>query len=238
MFVAICEDNNECINQIEAYIKRLDFENIGCKSFNSAEAFLDEYEKDTRAFDILITDIEMDKMDGVELANKIRASNRKIIIFFITSYTEYAIRCFEPEPMNFWLKPVEYKVFEHDMRRAEARIKRSKRHITIVENRNNIRIDVADIVYLETKDRKTIIHLSDGNVHITNKLISHIYNELPEDLFAINHQSFIVNMAFIKVIKDRDIILNVVDIHLPVGRTCKKNLRKQFLEFNERESFG
>ena len=239
--VAICDDEEEWVIRMEHYLKKFreshkEWE-IKWDSFYSAEELLNYYEQNGNEVDILITDIEMKGLNGVDLANKIRSMDKNIVIFFLTSHTEYAIQCFRPEPMNFWVKPVSYNSFSEDLCRAIQRIDKAIRYISIIEERHNIRLNVDNIIYIEKEERKTLIHMING-VHITNKLLSQIEHELPAELFVRIYQSYIVNLAFVKVLKEKHIILKHTGQSLNVGRTYAENLKRRFIEYKERVAFG
>ena len=239
--VAICDDEEEWVIRMEHYLKKFreshkEWE-IKWDSFYSAEELLNYYEQNGNEVDILITDIEMKGLNGVDLANKIRSMDKNIVIFFLTSHTEYAIQCFRPEPMNFWVKPVSYNSFSEDLCRAIQRIDKAIRYISIIEERHTIRLNVDNIIYIEKEERKTLIHMING-VHITNKLLSQIEHELPAELFVRIYQSYIVNLAFVKVLKEKYIILKHTGQSLNVGRTYAENLKRRFIEYKERVAFG
>ena len=239
--VAICDDEEEWVIRMEHYLKKFreshkEWE-IKWDSFYSAEELLNYYEQNGNEVDILITDIEMKGLNGVDLANKIRSMDKNIVIFFLTSHTEYAIQCFRPEPMNFWVKPVSYNSFSEDLCRAIQRIDKAIRYISIIEERHTIRLNVDNIIYIEKEERKTLIHMING-VHITNKLLSQIEHELPAELFVRIYQSYIVNLAFVKVLKEKHIILKHTGQSLNVGRTYAENLKRRFIEYKERVAFG
>lgn len=61
---------------------------------SSAESFLFCYDEESD-FDILLLDIEMDGMDGVSLAKKLRESNETVQIIFITGYSDYIAEGYE-----------------------------------------------------------------------------------------------------------------------------------------------
>lgn len=241
LMIAICDDDEDCVIFIENYLEQFlcihREQEITWESFYSAEELIDYYETNGKVFDVLITDIEMKRVNGIDLANKIRTIDKNIIIFFLTSHTEYAIQCFRPEPMNFWVKPVGYDVFSEDLYRAMERINKAVRYISIMEERHMIRLNVDNIIYIEKEDRKTFIHMVNG-VHITNKLLSKLEEELPEDTFVRIYQSYIVNLAFVKILKEKNVILKDTDQTLDVGRTYSENLKQRFIEFKERKAFG
>ena len=240
MNIAVCDDEKECVEKIETHLQKLKktYVNLKWKLFYNAEEMLSYISLGNNTFDILITDIEMGEMNGIELASVMRKNDKNLIIFFLTSHTDYAIQCFRPEPMNFWVKPIDYNILEQDIARAAERINQSMRCITITEERYPVRLNVRDIVYIEKSDRKIVLHMTDGSTHTTNKLISHIYAELPEDVFAMSYQSFIVNLSHIKILREKELVLRETDEILPVGRTYTDNLRKRFIKYRERRAFG
>lgn len=241
LMIAICDDEDESVTKTEQYLEKFIHDNkeqeIKWEIFYSAEELLDYYKSNGNVFDILITDIEMKRLNGVDLANKIKSIDKSIIIFFLTGYTEYAVKCFRSEPMNFWVKPVSYDDFAEDMNRAIQRINRAVRYISIVEDRHTIRLDIDRIVYIEKKERKTLIHMVNG-VHKTNKLLSQFEGELPKEMFVRIYQSYIVNIAFVKVLREKNVILKGIAQRLEVGRTYAENLKQCFIEYKERKAFG
>lgn len=84
---------------------------VKTSDFSSAEAFLFKYEED-KSFDILLLDIQMKAMDGVELAEKIRENNDGVQIVFITGFTDYFSRGYDLSAFHYLIKPVKKrKVF-------------------------------------------------------------------------------------------------------------------------------
>jgi DNA-binding LytR/AlgR family response regulator len=239
MYVAICDDEKEFTAQMEECMKKIAVNMSGLKweSFGNAEEFIRTYKKDKTRFDVLITDIEMEGMNGVELAMEVRRDNRNIIIFFVTSHTDYAIQCFAPEPMNFFVKPIDYNMVEQNMYRAAERIKSRSRFVTITEDRFPVRLNLFDIIYIEKQDRKTIIHTVEGN-HITNKSIQYIQSKLPDDIFVRIYTSYMVNLAYVKKISENRLFIKDMDNTFPVSRTYMGELRRKYISFKERRAFA
>ena len=91
--IAICDDSQADADYIAVLVKawaQTQGIKILLESFSCAESFLFCYEDD-KNFDILLLDIEMKQMNGVELAKKIRLANREIQIIFITGYNGRSI---------------------------------------------------------------------------------------------------------------------------------------------------
>lgn len=179
MKIAICDDENEWINHIEGHIDRLKkiYDDIECDVFYSGEDLLRCYKENGNIYDIAILDIELENITGIDLAKIMRAMDSELIIFFLTSHTEYVFESFKAEPLNFWVKPVSYETVKEDIQRAYTRIKKSEKYISIVEKRQRIRLKCKDIVFIENKDRKSWINTS-SRVYKVNKLLSEFEREL------------------------------------------------------------
>lgn len=239
MYAAICDDEKECIEHIEKCLVRLQdiYHDLKWKTFGCAEEVLEFYKRNGNKFDILITDIEMKDISGVELANSIRSRDRNVIIFFLTGHTEYAIQCFRAEPMNFWVKPVSYEIIKEDFGRAKRRMLQDNEYITITENRQSNKIKYCDIVYLEKSDRKTIIHTKEYD-YKTNKSLSEFQKELSCDNFVRIYQTYIVNLAYVKSFTEKIVELKGRDELLPVGRTYMEELKRALIRYKERRLLG
>ena len=89
--VAAVDDNPSDSEYIDGLVKQWAAKNahtVSISAFPSAEAFLFERE-DERAFDILLLDIEMHGMNGVELAKKIRETDEAVQLVFITGFPDF-----------------------------------------------------------------------------------------------------------------------------------------------------
>lgn len=235
MYIAVCDDEDEYIKTLEEYLERLMevYSGLSWKVFKSAEEILDHYQRNGNTFDILITDIEMGGMSGVELANKIRSRDRRIIIFFLTSYREYAIQCFRAEPLNFWVKPLSYDVIKEDFERAHRRILQSQKYISFTENRKEIEVGYDDILYFEAWGKKTLIHTRIGE-YTTNRSLSKLWEELDSDYFVRVSQTYIINFAYVESFSDGSIKLKEINGSIKIGRTYLNDWRKGIMRYKKR----
>ena len=238
MNIAICDDDNTWITHIEEYVSRIKkvYKETEYDTFESGEALLKYYEMHGNVFDIVILDIEMANMSGIEAAQKIREKDTNVCIFFLTGHKEYVYDCFRPSPMNFWIKPLEYELFKEDIMRAYQRINDSNVYIKIIENRQKIRLKCDDIIYIENKDRKSWIHTVQG-VYKTNKLLSELISELDDKFFVRVYKSFIINLKYIHVIAENTLELYDTDDLIPISRTYKRGLENKYISLKERENF-
>ena len=93
---AICDDELTDREVVSQYLTRWAKEHghtITLSMFSSAESFLFKFE-DNKAYDLLLLDVEMSEINGVELAGRIRRVNREVQIIFISGYSDYDRRVF------------------------------------------------------------------------------------------------------------------------------------------------
>lgn len=234
MNIAICDDNCECIAYMEEYFSRIKeiCKEIEYDTFTSGKDLFDHYESNGNLYDVVILDIEMKPLSGIEVAQKIRDIDTDVCIFFLTSHKEYVYDCFRSSPMNFWIKPVEYDLFKEDIKLAYKRTARSVSYLKIMENRSRIRLKCDDIIYIENKERKSFIYMVSG-IHKINKPISELIKDLDNRKFVRVYKSFIINLKYIYEIEENEIILYESNERIPISRTYKKELNDKYITFKE-----
>ncbi len=138
--IVICENDindQEFINK--NVIKILDDLKIEyeIKIYNSGENLIESYNNDT---DIILLDIQMDGIDGMETARKIREFDNRVEIIFITSFAEYALEGYEVKAYRYLLKPVKYDDLKVSLINCLSDINLIKRSIVIREGDTSIKL--------------------------------------------------------------------------------------------------
>jgi DNA-binding LytR/AlgR family response regulator len=112
--IAICDDEHRQTEYIKMLVSAWADENnikISVDMFESAESFKAAWSEE-QTFDILLLDIEMGGQNGIELAREIRRSDAKLIIIFITGFTDYMPEGYDVSALHYLVKPVkEDKLF-------------------------------------------------------------------------------------------------------------------------------
>lgn len=106
--IAVIDDNSIDSEYMTTLVKTwADEQNVTIRleTFPSAEAFLFTYIED-KAWDILLLDIEMGQMNGVELAKTIRRDNETVQIVFITGFPDFVGEGYEVSALHYLMKPV------------------------------------------------------------------------------------------------------------------------------------
>ena len=197
----------------------------GC--FASAEETLAQVK--TSKPDVLLLDIEMPGMSGLELRQQLIEVPACI---FITSYPDFAVESFEMSVLDFLIKPLKADRFEKAMRRLEdyllIRQKAELLDLTlgadtlfIKDGHDHIKIQLHEVLYLEAlKDYTSIV--TTKRKYCVLSTLGNLLSEKTFRAFIRIHRSYAVQKHYVKKITSRDVMVN--DILLPVGRTYRDSL--------------
>mgnify|MGYP001105097482 CR=1 FL=1 len=147
--IAICDDEERELTAL-SYLVREWGKNAGyaCEifTFSSAESFLFEYESN-KIFDLLLLDIEMKALSGIDLAKRIRADKSRAEIIFITSHFEFAGEGYEVDALHYLIKPVAKKKLFAVLDKAADRLQTDPPHVIINTEGSMVKLYTADILY-------------------------------------------------------------------------------------------
>lgn len=115
------------------------------KVYNSGESLIEAYKNDA---DIILMDIQMDGIDGMETAREIRKVDDKVEIIFITSFVEYALEGYEVKAYRYLLKPVKYDDLKTSLINCLNDINLLKKSIVIKEGDTRVKLSLKDIMYI------------------------------------------------------------------------------------------
>lgn len=151
---------------------------------------------DTGNKDIVFLDIEMPGMNGIYVGNELKKSNPAVIIFIVTSYTEYLDEAMRFHVFRYLSKPLERQRFFRNMQDA-VNLYHTSTFLIPVETKNGIHtVSASDIIAVEVTDRKVIVYTTQNNFESVHN-ISYWMNTLPQSRFFQTHRSFIVNFEHI-----------------------------------------
>lgn len=208
MKIVICDDESSQIKYLQEIIGVWS-KNIGeivtVKAFDSAEAFLFAYDEDMD-IDILLLDIQMKGMNGIELAREIRKGNEMLQIIFITGFTDYMAEGYDVSALHYLMKPVNEQKLIEVLERASARLNSSKRTILFKSGSGSMRIPADDIYYAEAFSHYVTLYTKDG-LESLNMRISDMEKLLGEGFFRC-HRSYIVGMKHVRRVSRTSMVLD------------------------------
>lgn len=228
--VALCEDEKvfaETLKKIcRGIFDRFDIE-YHITEFNSGADFLEAFLQRGDRYDLILLDIIMPGINGVDLARQIRKQGCEAAIIFITSSRDYALSGYDVKALHYLVKPLEGHVLER-LIIADYRNRFQNKYLVFKSGVQNLRIPLKDIICLETVGRRVAITLPDSVVYFPGKLLE-LLKSLPQEDFVRCHQAFAVNLRNIKELTPQTAIA-VNGKETPVSRAFKKNVQKAFLK--------
>ena len=163
MHVAIVEDDQECRAQLEEYIQRYGQERglaFETESFPDGAQIVAQ---DVARFDIILLDIELPGLNGMEAAEKLRTRDTDVVLMFVTNMAQYAIRGYEVGALDFVLKPINYYTFSVRFERAIHRVQQREGGQVLLALPDAVhRLNTRDIYYVEVQNRQLHYHTSQG----------------------------------------------------------------------------
>lgn len=196
--VAIVEDSESDAKFIMQHIS--DFcksENvkINVKHFQSGLDFIENFSGN---YDIVLMDIEMPHMSGLETAAKMREMDAEVPLFFITNMAQYAINGYEVGAIGFVLKPVSYIKFSFAMKKAIRLVKDKSAAVSIKTDGSIKKINVADICYIEVRGNMLSFKMNDGQIYMVRMPLHEAEKMImPNDNFIRCNNCYLVNLKYI-----------------------------------------
>ncbi|MDR2891542.1 MAG: LytTR family DNA-binding domain-containing protein [Deltaproteobacteria bacterium] len=225
--VVICEDEKIFAETLEKTCREIfarqhiDFHLTLC---TNGEDFLAAFASES--YHLILLDIDLGDINGIELAKKIRESDREAAIIFTTSHREYVFEGYDVNALHYLIKPVDATILERLIKAAWHDTFQNS-FFVFKSGAQNQRIAMRDIISLETQGRKVAIALVDKTLYYSGKL-TEMLDELPKDRFIRCHQSYAVNIGNIRELTRFDAIARNGAI-IPISRLYLKTVQKAFL---------
>ncbi len=231
--ISICDDDEKERMKIESNLLSFmsthkDYQ-IRYDIYSSPVAMLENYVKKGPA-DVVLLDICMPGMLGVDLAREILRDYSGTDIIFLTTSSDYAVDAFSLHASDYLKKPYSQERFDSSLQRVLEK-RSEKTRVLITSNGMTHLIALEDIVYIETSNKKKIFILSDGGRYETWMKNEDIERSiLVIDSLIKCGSSYIINLPHVKAFRDSTLIMdNCAEICVP--RRVKTALREKYFDY-------
>ncbi len=212
MRIAICDDSTESLKQIKdivtkTYKEMLIKMEILC--YQDGQVLLDEMKQDEWGIDLFLLDIDMPKLSGLEVAERIRGRNKECILMFVSSYENYVFDTFVYNPFRFIRKGKLQQELPIALHAAVAAYQKNmKRYVVVHCDEGMVRIEESEIMYFDMVKRQIRICLIDGRVFHTWRTMKELQQELSPEHFSKIHSGCVVNLKYVSSYAGCDITLD------------------------------
>ena len=149
-------------------------------------------------------DVEMPKMNGMEVAKSLMALKRVPLIIFATAYPQFAAEAFRYEATDYLLKPYDEEMVRQTVQRIEKQLLPANRHETIKttgklaieEDGEIIYVEPKDIIYLFRDDKVSRIIAKSGSYE-TKISLKELESRLNPFSFFRIHKGYLVNLEYV-----------------------------------------
>lgn len=196
--VAIVEDDEKQISILSDYLKRFEESNsvrFNTQIFSNGLSFLDNFQSN---FDLILLDIDMPYMNGMEISHKIRQVDEEVLIIFETNLAQFAIKGYEVNALDFIVKPMDYKNFSFKLKRATNIIASRKKDFVLIQSEHeSIKVLISNITYVEVFRHTIIFHIKDGSSLKSYGSLTEIENKFNTMGFFKCNRCYLVNLKYV-----------------------------------------
>ena len=227
--IALVDDEKIFTDQIEEYIRQYQAENpaeFQVSVFHSSTEFIAGFQKE---YDLILLDVEMPELNGMELAHKIRETDEQVVLMFITNMAQYAIHGYSVGALDFVTKPINYYTFTMKLTRALKRVPKKESTSILLTIADGVkRIDIKQIYYLEVQNRLLHYHTEEGEFVVRGSLQAAEERLSGHPFEKCNHW-YLVNLMHVKEVRKNIVVVGSHE--LEISRRNKTSFLKALTDY-------
>lgn len=237
MRILICDDDKLIQQELIKYLN--DFFQLHSTvrpeiiAYDSGEATIN----DGGEKDIIFLDIEMPGVSGIFTGRELKRQNPNVIIFIITSYSEYLDEAMRINVFRYFTKPIDRLRLFRNMKDAMF-VYSNFSTIIPIETKNGVSsVQSSDIIFVETIKKKVLIHTLSANYESIHN-IQYWDELLNKNSFFRSHRSFIINMNYVSSFDHTLIYLCNKQYSAYLTRRKYTDFKKQYFRFIDSRQYN
>lgn len=235
--IAICDDNVEQTGITETVILKffstIDKE-VQVDVFFKPKTLLKTMSNSRTGYQIIFLDIEMQEMNGIEVARRLRELEKDFLLVFITGYDNYMLESFEVLPFRYVLKPIDSEKLEPILQQIMIELEHHMQYLFYKVGKKHCQLRIRDIVVISSElGRKVRVDLVDKRDAQFYFKLKKLLKLLPNSHFFQINRGIIINMNYITgMIGDQITLENGMTVYISRGN--RKKFKQAYTEFSER----
>ncbi|MCL2841756.1 MAG: LytTR family DNA-binding domain-containing protein [Defluviitaleaceae bacterium] len=241
VMIAICDDDTKISSELERFIADI-LGKLSVKHqidvFTTGEELIKAAETGSH-FDLIFLDIKFaeDGVNGIEVGRVIRDvhQNHLVSIVYISREKDYALELFDIGPLNFLVKPLKREKLEAVIGKYLRITGLWTKVFTYKIGHDTSKVQIKDIVYLESLGKKLVIYLADSRkVEFYGTLKAEYSEQLQKFDFLFIHNAYVVNYDYISALKVDQVVLVNSGLPLPVSRHRRNEVKESYYTIMKR----
>ena len=221
--VAIVEDDAAEREKIQGYLNELSRQEQIQFEIAPYPSGLNFIMGEMKGFDIVLMDIDMPGVNGMETAQALRKVDPTVILIFVTNMAQYAISGYEVDATDFILKPVNKYSFAIKIKRAVARTAKKNDEVIQIKQEGTLHLVPLSIIkYLEVTGHYVIYHTAQGDFTEYTTL-KEAQKKINRPHFAQCNQSYLVNLKYLEAVSRETVTVSGAKI------SVSRKMRPAFL---------
>ena len=198
--LAICDDEIKDIELLKKHILQYTIEtdnNITVSSYTSAKELISEY--NNHSYNVVLLDIEMPDLSGMELAKQLRDIDDDLLIVFTTFYPEYMQESFNVQPFQFLTKPIDYASVSRLFSSIFKKFNRRSGNIVVIDSdgeKNFVPINEILFITSMKESKSRIRYQLTSDQLVSRSTLSDVEKQLTPYGFVSPSRGYLVNLRY------------------------------------------
>lgn len=227
--IAICEDDLSQLNYLKNCIEDI-FKEIETDAeiliFNSGKEMI---KNNLEEIDIFFLDIQMDELNGMDVAKILRRDDNNAEIIFVTAIVDYIQEGYKVRAYRYLLKPIKIEDIREHLLSCIKDISKKRADFVLLKAKGEIyKISVNKIAYIEVIVRDIIVHTVEGEKYTTKNSMDNIEKSLKQYNFFRCHKSYLINIDYLQTIQKNIAIVSGEEV--PISRRRINDLKDKLAE--------
>ena len=231
MRILICDDEEQYVKDLCVHVEEY-MNNHFIKHEIVAATCPKKIFSGNNQFDIAFLDIQMDEINGIELAKELRKYNSKIALFFVTNYEEYQDDAMDLHAFRFFSKPFDVRRLYSGLDKTMEYIDGAYVDIFLCEANVQKRIIVDDILYITRFNRKVLIKTKDLSITVRQSY-DELCERMPSLFFFGVHKSYFINLHHVKQYSYTELFLTD-GTRIPIAPRKQSTFHKYWFDYLRR----
>lgn len=227
--VCVVEDDLKYMNQLEEFLTKFGETNgvaFRLDKFSDGLDFLNAYRP---VYDLILMDIRLPSIDGIDTAKRLREMDRKVGIIFVTTMLKYAIHGYEVQAFDYIVKPLNYFDFCARIKNYLDRYENNRDAEILLSYGGKVRrVGVNEVCYVEVVGHNICYHIV-GDSMMVHGSLTNAEQILPTEYFVRCNSGFLVNLNFVQAV-EKDFV-QVAGHRLPISRPRRKDFLAAVTKF-------
>lgn len=227
--IAIVEDEDNFVRQLFVFLEQYQKEQntrFKVSVFHDGAEILKDYQP---VYDLILLDIEMPEVNGMDAAAQIRQYDPEAVMMFITNIASYAIRGYEVGALDFIIKPITYYAFSMRLARALKRVCQKKQQEILLTLPDGVkRLALHQIYYIEVQNRILYYHTEEGEYRVRGTMQG-VEQTLASRSFAKCNHWYFVNLRHVSEVRKN--IVTVGGYELEISRRNRSPFLKALADY-------